>query len=335
MNQTTTSALRLNCRQFAITVGAMSLGFGWSGSARANGPVRLILPVSAGFGVVAIARAAGSRLGVALCAPVVIENLPSAGDVVGTQALVKSALDGQTLSLVSNNHVIYPAVIKSLSFDPIADITPISIVATSPLVIVTRPGFPARNLAEFRDQLQANPCKFNFGSPHNGTLLHLAAELFKDVTGLFPNHIPYSDTGSLVNDLMGEQVDWVVIALPAIRGTDRGWSPADFGRGNFAAGSRLVAIAHCGAARLRQVLCGRLGSRCGAQGHVPLTCGEHARRHRHGFQHKRNQGCHSQAGQHTRAAITRHRCCSFQGGAGTLRSAGEEVPHGGPVRRSP
>lgn len=218
MNHKTMSAFRINRRQAAMALGAMTLGFGWSSAAHANGPVKFILPVSAGSGVDAIARAASNQLGLALGAPVVIENQPGAGGVVGTQALVKAAPDGQTLSFVSNNHVIYPAVIKSLPFDPIADITPISIVATSPLVIVTRPGFPAKNLKEFRDQLKANPGKYNFGSAGNGTILHLAAELFKDVAGVFSTHIPYRGTGPLLNDLMGGQVDWAVVALPAIRG---------------------------------------------------------------------------------------------------------------------
>ncbi len=218
MNHVRTTATRINRRQAIMTMGALSMGLGVAGTAHANGPFKFILPVSAGSGVDAIARAAGNQLGLALGAPVVIENLPGAGGVVGTQALVKAAPDGHTLSFVSNNHVIYPAVIKSLSFDPIADITPISVVATSPLVIVTRPGFPAKNLKEFRDQLKANPGKYNFGSAGNGTILHLAGELFKDVTGVFSTHIPYRGTGPLVNDLMGGQVDWAVIALPAIRG---------------------------------------------------------------------------------------------------------------------
>jgi tripartite-type tricarboxylate transporter receptor subunit TctC len=222
MKHTFASTFPFNRRQFTAALGAMSLGLGWSGSVRATGPVKFVLPVSAGSGVDAIARAASNQLGVALGAPVVIENQPGAGGVVGTQALVKAAPDGHTLSLVSNNHVIYPAVIKSLPFDPIADITPISIVATSPLVIVTRPGFPASNLPEFRDQLKRNPGKYNFGSAGNGTILHLAAELFKDVAGVFSTHIPYRGTGPLVNDLMGGQVDWAVIALPAIRGQIEG-----------------------------------------------------------------------------------------------------------------
>lgn len=222
MDHKPANAFRINRRQATMALGALSLGMGWTGAAWANGPVKFILPVSAGSGVDTIARAASNQLGVALGAPVVIENQPGAGGVVGTQALVKAAPDGQTLSLVSNNHVIYPAVIKSLTFDPIADITPISVVATSPLVIVTRPGFPAQNLKEFRDQLKTNPGKYNFGSAGSGTILHLAAELFKDVAGVFSTHIPYRGTGPLVNDLMGGQVDWAVVALPAIRGLIEG-----------------------------------------------------------------------------------------------------------------
>lgn len=218
MNPNPTSPFRINRRQAAMALGALSLGLGWTGAAKASAPVKFILPVSAGSGVDAIARAAGNQLGIALGAPVVIENQPGAGGVVGTQTLVRAAPDGQTLSLVSNNHVIYPAVIKALSFDPIADITPISVLVTSPLVIVTRPGFPARNLTEFRDQLKAHPGQYNYGSAGNGTILHLAAELFKDVGGVFSTHIPYRGTGPLINDLLGGQVDWAVLALPAIRG---------------------------------------------------------------------------------------------------------------------
>ena len=112
---------RINRRQAMLALSAMSAGLTAPTWAQASGPVKFILPVSAGSGVDAIARAASNQLGLSLGAPVVIENQPGAGGVVGTQSLVKAAPDGQTLSLVSNNHVIYPAVVKSLPFDPIAD----------------------------------------------------------------------------------------------------------------------------------------------------------------------------------------------------------------------
>ncbi|WP_332746088.1 Bug family tripartite tricarboxylate transporter substrate binding protein [Hydrogenophaga sp.] len=200
----------------AATPVALSCSAAWAQTAGQT--VRFVLPVSAGSGVDAIARAAGNALGQALGQTVVIENLPGAGGVIGTQTLVRSAPDGLTLSLVSNNHVIYPSVIKSLPFDPVGDITPITIIGSSPLVLVVSPHVPARDLREFAALLKANPGQYNFASAGNGTILHLAAELFKDVTGTFSTHIPYRGTGPMVTDIMSGQVDWGVVALPAIRG---------------------------------------------------------------------------------------------------------------------
>ena len=186
--------------------------------AQTGGAVRFILPVSAGSGVDAIARAASNALGKALGQNVVIENQPGAGGVVGTAAMIKSAPDGSTLSFVSNNHVIYPSVLKSVPFDPLGDITAISLVAISPMVLVINPKLPATNLKEFIALLKASPGKYNFASSGNGTILHLAAELFKDSAGVFSTHIPYRGFGPMITDIMGGQVDWGVGALPAVVG---------------------------------------------------------------------------------------------------------------------
>jgi tripartite-type tricarboxylate transporter receptor subunit TctC len=189
--------------------------------AQSDKPVRFILPVSAGSGVDAITRASSNQLGKALGQSVVVDNQPGAGGVVGTQNLVKAAPDGQTLGMVSNNHVIYPSVLKSLPFDPVADVTPIAVVGSTPMVLVVNPKVPANNLKELVALLKANPGKYNYGSAGNGTILHLGAEQFKDATGTFSTHIPYRGTGPLVADLIGGQVDWAVVALPAIQGRSR------------------------------------------------------------------------------------------------------------------
>ena len=178
-------------------------------------PVKFILPVSAGSGVDGIARAAQQALGKALGQPVVIDNQPGAGGVVGTAAMIKSAPDGSTLSFVSNNHVIYPSVLKSVPFDPVADITPIAVIGATPMVLVVHPKVPANNMKELVALLKANPGKFNYASSGNGTILHLAAELFKDVTHTFITHIPYRGTGAMVSDILAGQVDMGVLALPA------------------------------------------------------------------------------------------------------------------------
>jgi tripartite-type tricarboxylate transporter receptor subunit TctC len=120
--------------------------------------------------------------------------------------------------MVSNNHVIYPSVLKSVPFDPVNDITPIAIIGATPLVLVVNPKVPAKDLKEFAAMLKANPGKYNYASSGNGTILHLAAELFKDVSGTFSTHIPYRAFGPMLQDIVGGQVDWGVGALPAVAG---------------------------------------------------------------------------------------------------------------------
>jgi tripartite-type tricarboxylate transporter receptor subunit TctC len=206
-------------RQSVVQLAALAaLGFTESSRAQSDKPVRFILPVSAGSGVDGILRAASPQLSKALGQTVVIENQPGAGGVVGTAAMIKAAPDGLTLSMVSNNHVIYPSVLKQLAFDPVNDITPIAIVGATPMVLVVNPKVPAQNLKEFAALLKANPGKYNFASSGNGTILHLAAELFKDVSGTFSTHIPYRGFGPMVQDIVGGQVDWGVGALPAVMG---------------------------------------------------------------------------------------------------------------------
>lgn len=186
--------------------------------AQSDRPVKFILPVSAGSGVDAIVRGAAPALGKALATSVVVENQPGAGGVVGTQALVRAAPDGHTLGVVSNNHVIYPSVLRSVPFDPVDDITPITIIATSPMVFVVNPKVPAQDMKELVALLKANPGKYNYASSGNGTILHLAAEMFKMVTNTHITHIPYRGTGPMMSDIISGQVDMGVLAMPAVHG---------------------------------------------------------------------------------------------------------------------
>jgi tripartite-type tricarboxylate transporter receptor subunit TctC len=195
--------------------GVFSPAISW---AQSDKTLKFILPLSAGSGVDGIARAASNAIGKALGQTVVIENQPGAGGVVGTVAMIKSAPDGLTLSMVSNNHVIFPAVLKSLPFDPLADITPIAVIGTTPMVLVVNAKLPVKNLAEFTALLKANPGKYNFASSGNGTILHLAAEIYKEKSQTFSTHIPYRGFGPMVQDIVGGQVDWGVGALPAVLG---------------------------------------------------------------------------------------------------------------------
>ena len=180
--------------------------------------IRFILPVATGSGVDTITRAASPALQKALGHPIAVENQPGAGGIVGTQTLVKSAPDGYTLSIVSNNHVIYPSVYKSLPFDPVNDITPIAIIGSTPIVLVVNPkNIPATNVKELVALMKAKPGQYNYASSGNGTILHLTMQQFLTEAGVTAKHIPYKGVGPMVTDLIGGQVDMGTLSLPSIQ----------------------------------------------------------------------------------------------------------------------
>jgi tripartite-type tricarboxylate transporter receptor subunit TctC len=183
-----------------------------------TGVVKLVLPNATGSGVDAITRAAQPALAKALDASVVVENQPGAGGVVGLQALAKSAPDGTTLSIVSNNVVILPSVIKSLPFDMPGDFTPIAVIGETPMVLVVNPQkMPVANAAEFFAMLKTKPRAYNYASGGSGTILHLATELVLEAGGASATHIPYKGVGAMVSDLLGGQVDFATAALPSVQ----------------------------------------------------------------------------------------------------------------------
>jgi len=211
-------------RRNVLAAGAALAAAGLPLAGRAqSGNVKFILPNATGSGVDAITRAAAPALAKALGANVVVENQPGAGGVLGLQALARSAPDGNTLSVVSNNVVIFPSVLKSLPFDMPGDFTPIAVVGATPMVLVANPNkVSATNARDFFALLKARPGEYNFGSGGNGTILHLAAELVLEAAGVKARHIPYKGVGPMVADLMGGQIDFAVAALPSVQGQIKG-----------------------------------------------------------------------------------------------------------------
>ncbi len=201
----------------ALTATAASAFPGLS-FAQADRPVKFILPNATGSGVDAITRAAAPALSKALGSSVVVENQAGASGVIGLQALAKNPPDGYTLSVVSNNVVIFPSVIKNLPFDMPGDFTPIAVIGATPLVLVANPQkVAAGSSREFIAALKAKPDAYNFGSGGTGTILHLAAEMFVDEAGVKARHIPYKGVGPMVTDLLGGQIDFAVLALPSVQ----------------------------------------------------------------------------------------------------------------------
>ncbi|WP_119157168.1 Bug family tripartite tricarboxylate transporter substrate binding protein [Caldimonas tepidiphila] len=169
-------------------------------------PLKIIVPLSAGSTVDAVARAMSNPLAKTAGQPVVIENLPGAGGITGTSQLVRSPKDGMTLGMVSNNHVVNPSLYKSIPFDSMKDVTPLTVVGTSPFVLVVHKSVPAKNLQELVALAKAKPDQIFYGSAGNGTVLHLAGELLESEAGIDLKHVPYKGTGPMMNDLLGGQV---------------------------------------------------------------------------------------------------------------------------------
>jgi tripartite-type tricarboxylate transporter receptor subunit TctC len=186
--------------------------------AQSDKPVRFILPNATGSGVDAITRAAQPALSKALGHPIVVDNQPGAGGIVGLQALARSAPDGLTLGVVSNNVVIFPSLYKSLPFDMPGDFTPIAVVGSTPMLLVVNPKVPASNAKELIALLKAKGGDMNFASGGNGTILHLATETLLDDTGTKARHIPYKGVGPMVTDLIGGQVEFGAVSLPSVLG---------------------------------------------------------------------------------------------------------------------
>lgn len=211
----TASPFALSRRHLLGLAGALALPR--LAAAQPDKPIRVVLPISAGSGVDTIARAAAPALGKAFGQPVVIENLPGAGGITGAAVVAKAPPDGLTLGMVSNNHVINPAVYRKMPFDAIEDFTPISVVGATPLVLLVNPKVPAKNVPELVALLKAKPDGYNYASSGNGTIIHLAGEMFMDEAGVKARHIPYKGTGPMVTDMIAGQVEIGVVALPAVQ----------------------------------------------------------------------------------------------------------------------
>lgn len=205
-------------RHVLAGLGAAAVALPFGGRAQSDRPVTLILPVSVGSGVDTITRSASEALAHALGQTVVVDNRPGAGGIIGTSAIVKSEPNGFTIGMVSNNHVVYPSVYKSVPFDPIADITPISVVGSTPFMLVVNPNtIKARNIQELVSELKASPDKYTYASSGNGTILHLAVEMFVHQAGASARHIPYRGVAPMMTDLIGGQVDFGVLSLPSVK----------------------------------------------------------------------------------------------------------------------
>lgn len=203
---------------FALAGTAIALGcVALSTTARAQDyptkPIRVI--VAAGTGTVGdmVARLLAIHMGKSMGQNVVVENLPAAGGITGTSQLVRAPKDGYTLAVLSNNHVINPSVYKEMPFDSIKDISPITTLGNTPLVLVTNPNVPAKDLKELLALARAKPGTLTYGSAGNGTVLHLAGVLLTSEGKVDIRHVPYKASGQMLTDAMSGQIDMAFLGV--------------------------------------------------------------------------------------------------------------------------
>lgn len=212
-----TSQFRQACNALAtLTILALSGGPLAAVHAQEAKPLRLIVPTQPGSQADAVARALSQPLGKQLGQSVVVENIAGAGGVPGTQQIVRAPKDGSTLGLVSSNHVINPFIYKNLPYDSLKDITPITVIGTLPLVLVVNPAVGAQTTKELIALLKAKPGELNYGSSGNGTVLHLAGQLFASEAKIDIRHVPYKGAGNYTTDLIGGQVQMGFLTVQAV-----------------------------------------------------------------------------------------------------------------------
>ncbi len=199
---------------FASLVTSLAQAQAWPGK-----PIRLVVPFPAGGGTDIIGRELTQKITEASKWTFIVDNKPGSGGNIGIDNIAKSPADGYNLVLgQTSNLAINPSLYSKLPYDPAKDLTPISMVASAPLALVVSVNSPLRTLADLVAAAKARPDQINFATSGNGTVAHLATELFKKEAGIKLTHIPYKGAAQGLNDVIGGQVEVYVSSIPTLIG---------------------------------------------------------------------------------------------------------------------
>ncbi len=180
-------------------------------------PVRILVGFLPGGGSDIFGRLIAQSLTERLGQQVVVENRPGAGATIATEAVVRSAPDGYTLLLGSSSEIaMNPELYTKLTFDPRKDLVPVSLYATTPLLLIVHPSLPVRNVKEMIALAKARPGEMNYGSAGSGSMTHLAAALFVSGTETKIVHVPYKGVGGVIPDLVAGQVQMMTVPIPPV-----------------------------------------------------------------------------------------------------------------------
>ncbi len=223
---------RLGFRRFThALVGLTAAWMLGAGTAHAypDRPIRIVVPFSAGGGADLIARTLSVELAKELGQPIVVENKPGAGTVIGSDLVAKSPPDGYTLLLSSIAHSVNPSLSDKLPYVTEKDFVPVAMLVRSPNVLVVRADSPYRSVQDIISAARTRPGVLTYASPGNGTSAHLAAALFEDLAKVRLQHVAYKGSAPALTDLLGGQTDILFGTSGSV--------------GGFIAGGKLRALA--------------------------------------------------------------------------------------------
>jgi tripartite-type tricarboxylate transporter receptor subunit TctC len=184
-------------------------------------PIKIVVPYGVGGPADIYARFIGARMQDTVGQPVVVEDRPGAGSIVGTDYVAKSPADGYTLLMMSNTHTVNETLIAKKPFDLMRDFAPITGVNYSDLLMVIHPSVPASSVKEFIALAKSKPGALNYASSGNGTPYHMAAEMFKALAGVDLVHIPHKGSDGARNSILGGQVQMMFDAVPTMAANAR------------------------------------------------------------------------------------------------------------------
>jgi tripartite-type tricarboxylate transporter receptor subunit TctC len=182
-------------------------------------PITLIVPFTPGGGTDIMARMVADKLSRALGQPVLVDNRPGAGGTIGTEQAARAEPNGYTLMMGSVSTIsINPSLYKKLAINPLKDLAPVGLVASTPSLLAVPVTLPVNSVQELIAYAKANPGKVNFGSAGNGTSHHLSGELFKQQAGIDAQHIPYKGSAPALLGLIRGDVQFMIANVPSMKG---------------------------------------------------------------------------------------------------------------------
>jgi len=180
--------------------------------------VRIVVPATPGGAIDLIARSLAEKMTASLGQPVVVENKPGASNNLGTDFVAKSAPDGYTLVIIASSHATNKFLFKQMPFDPVKDFEPVVYTHIVPLLLAVNPTVPAKNVKELTAWIKANPDKAVYASSGPGSSLHMAAELYMNMTGTKMHHVPYKGSSAAHPDLLAGRTAIIFDTITAVQG---------------------------------------------------------------------------------------------------------------------